>query len=173
MKKVILLTGIHGVGKGYISNRIKEIIDIPVYEASKLIKQTGNDSDENKKVANIPNNQELLKYAIENYVKEDLFILDGHTCLLDKERKIQVINQESLTKLNVIGVIYIYDDTEVIKERLYKRDGTEYDDKLLYDFQSAECENSEKLAKKLNVRFIKYKNSDNINPIINYLKDFN
>lgn len=172
MKKVILLTGIHGVGKGYISNKIKASIDIPVYEASKLIKQTGNDSDENKKVTNINKNQDLLKYAVENYVKEDLFILDGHTCLLDKEGRIQVINQESLTKLNVIGVIYIYDDIEVIKKRLYKRDEIEYDDKLLYDFQNAECENSEKLAKNLNVRFIKYKNSDNINPIINYLNDF-
>lgn len=171
MKKIILLTGIHGVGKGYISSCIKNCIKIPIYEASRLIKQSGNVSDLNKKVCNINNNQDILYSAINNYVKENLFILDGHTCLLNKDGGIEKISFQSLYKFNIVGIIYIYDNIENIKERLYKRDKIVYDIKKLDLFQKLEYENSLALSKNLNIRLFEFKNGEDINLIINYLKE--
>ena len=61
MKKIILLTGIHGVGKGYISERIRCQVNFPIYEASRLIKQSGNISDFNKLDKMRKNNIEILE----------------------------------------------------------------------------------------------------------------
>lgn len=171
MKNIILLTGIHGVGKGYISSCVKNHIKIPIYEASKLIKQSGNVSDLNKKVYNINDNQEILYNAINDYVKEKLFILDGHTCLLNKNGEIEKIDLQSLNKFDIIGIIYIYDNIENIKERLYKRDKIMYDTKKLDLFQKLEYENSLALSKNLNIKLFEFKNGEDINLIINYLKE--
>lgn len=171
MKKMILLTGIHGVGKGYISDCIRSQVNLQIYEASKLIKQSGNISDFNKKVSNINSNQDILRMAIDNYVKEDLFILDGHTCLLNEEGEIEKIDLEYLRKFNITGIIFIYDNGEKIKERLYKRDNTNYDIKKICLFQKLEYENSMKLSKDLNIKFLPFKNGNNINSIINFLKE--
>ena len=171
MKKKILLTGIHGVGKGYISERIRCQVNFPIYEASRLIKQSGNISDFNKKVSNISNNQDYLYYAIENFVKEDLFILDGHTCLLNEKGKIEKIDLKYLYKFNIVGIIFIYDNEENIKERLYKRDNIKYDTEKLRLFQKLEYENSMKLSKKLDIKLLKFKNNNNVNSIIKFLKE--
>lgn len=170
MKKIILLTGIHGVGKGYISNLIREKIKLPIYEASKLIKQTGNSSDYNKKVKNINKNQELLYMGINSFVKEDIFILDGHTCLLNINGEIEKINLSILRKFNVKGIIFVHDEANSIISRLYNRDRINYEYKVINNFQNFEYENSKKLAKELNIPFLKFKNGENIKKIIDFLE---
>lgn len=170
MKKIILLTGIHGVGKGYISNLIKDKIKLPIYEASKLIKQTGNDSDYNKKVKNINENQELLYLGINNFINEDVFVLDGHTCLININGDIEKINLDVLKSFNIIGIINIYDDVGLIKRRLYDRDKCNYEYEILDYFQKSEHENSKELAKELNVPFLKFRNGENIKSMINFLE---
>lgn len=170
MKKIILLTGIHGVGKGYISNLIREKIKLPIYEASKLIKQTGNSSDYNKKVKNINKNQELLYMGINSFVKEDIFILDGHTCLLNINGEIEKINLSILRKFNVKGIIFVHDEANSIISRLYNRDRINYEYKVINNFQNFEYENSKKLAEELNIPFLKFKNGENIKKIIDFLE---
>lgn len=160
-----------GVDKVYISECIRCQVNLPIYETSKLIKQSGNISDFNKKVSNISNNQDILYYAIENFVKEDLFMLDGHTCLLNEKGEIEKIDLKCLYKFNIFGIVFIYDNVEVIKERLYKRDNIKYDIEKLRLFQKLEYENSMKLSKKLDIKFLKFKNSNNVNSIIKFLKE--
>ena len=171
MKNIILLTGIHGVGKGYISNKIKKHIKIPIYEASKLIKLRGSSSDFNNKVYDVTDNQNKLFNAINVYVKEKLLILDGHTCLLNKNGDIEKIDLQSLCKFHIVGIIYIYDNIENIKKRLFERDKIMYEIDKLKLFQKSEYENALALSQNLNIKLFEFKNGDDINLIINYLME--
>ena len=170
MKKIIFLTGIHGVGKGYISNCIKDKIDVSIYTASDLIRKTGNKSDCNKKVLNINKNQEILSFAIETFIKEEKFILDGHTCLLNKDGKIETISLSSLSSLIISAIIFVCNDVESIQKRLYKRDHINYSYDDIKEFQKAEHDNSKKLAKQLNIPFLCFKNGDDLQKLIDYIK---
>lgn len=171
MKKVILLSGIHGVGKGFISKQIEKKINIPIYEASKLICSNGGLIDKNKKVNNVNSNQDLLVDSINNLVDHDLFILDGHTCLINNENHVELIDIDIFRRINVIGIILVYDDINIISERLAKRDNTNFDKLLLNDLQKAEVLNTEKLSKELSIPLLFFKNGDDINRLINFIKD--
>ncbi|MCZ9981683.1 hypothetical protein OFR20_09155 [Brachyspira hyodysenteriae] len=90
MSKIIFISGIHGVGKNYIANIIKEYLTINVYSASDLIeKYSKMDTDIDKKVLNIDANQQNLISSIDIFVKDKLFILLGHFCLFDKHYNIK------------------------------------------------------------------------------------
>lgn len=171
MKKVILLSGIHGVGKGFISRQIEKKINIPIYEASKLIRTNGGLINKNKKVNNVNSNQDLLVNSINNLVDYDLFILDGHTCLINNENHVELIDIDIFRRINVIGIVLVYDDVNIISERLDKRDNTHFDKLLLDDLQKAEVLNTEKLSKELSIPLLFFKNADDIDRLINFIKD--
>ena len=170
MKKIILLSGIHGVGKGYITGQLKKEISIPIYEASKLIRLNGVASDRDKIVDNVANNQELLVNSINNLIKEEIFILDGHTCLITADRNIESIDINYFREINIIGIISIYDDINIIKERIYKRDNINFSKSLLDDLQRTEIENTKRLSKQLCTPLLVFKNGDNINRLIDFVK---
>lgn len=171
MKKVIFLSGIHGVGKGFISKRIEKEINIPIYEASKLICLNGGLIDKDKKVKNVNGNQDLLINSINNLVEHDIFILDGHTCLINNENCIESIDIDIFRRINVIGIVLVYDDINIISERLYKRDNIHFDKLLLDNLQKFEILNTEKLSEELRVPLLSFKNGDDIKRLINFIKD--
>lgn len=173
MTKVILLTGIHGVGKKYISSKIKAKIDIPIYSASSLIRINNYKSDENKKVDNIDKNQEILSINIKKYIQEDLIILDSHTCLLDNKSNITKINNKWLKELNIIGIILLNDDLEIIQKRLLERDNLSFDLTYLKKFNKCEKETCFHFSKEYNIPLIQFKNSDDINPILDFILTIN
>lgn len=171
MKKVIFLSGIHGVGKGFISKQIEKEINIPIYEASKLIRLNGGIIDKDKKVNNVNSNQDLLINSINNLVEHDIFILDGHTCLINNENCIESIDIDIFRRINVIGIVLVYDDINIISERLYKRDNIRFDKLLLDNLQKSEILNTEKLSEELRVPLLSFKNGDDIKRLINFIKN--
>jgi len=70
-KKIIFVAGIHGVGKTYLCQSLKESIGIDHFSASQLISEFKREkfSSTDKSVKNINNNQELLLKAIEKYIQ--------------------------------------------------------------------------------------------------------
>lgn len=171
MKKVIFLSGIHGVGKGFISKQIEKEINIPIYEASKLIRLNGGLIDKNKKVNNVNSNQNLLVDSINNLVEHDIFILDGHTSLINKENIIESINIDIFRKINIIGIVSIYDDVNIISERLYKRDNINFDKILLDNLQKSELLNTKKLSEELGIPLLSFKNGDDIKILTNFIRN--
>ena len=159
MKKIILITGIHGVGKSYLCDKIKAMSDIPVYTASTLIKMHGVESDRQKRVENAHDNQNLLKFSIENYIVDDFFILDGHTCLLDKNSAIEDISP-SLEDLNIIGVISVVDKILSIQEKLKLRDDLKLDIEFLKEFQARDSKSACDYARKKNIPFIQVESDE-------------
>ena len=170
MKKVIFLSGIHGVGKGFISKQIEKEINMPIYEASKLIRLNGGIIDKDKKAKNVNDNQDLLINSINNLVEHDTFILDGHTCLINNENRIELIDIEIFRRINVIGIVLVYDDINIISERLYKRDNIYFDKSLLDDLQKSERLNTEKLSEELRVPLLSFKNGNDIKRLIDFIK---
>ena len=64
---MIFISGVHGVGKSYFCNLLKERLGISAYTASQLIaeaKQSGFSPD--KKIADINQNQLYLLEAVDN-----------------------------------------------------------------------------------------------------------
>lgn len=170
MKKVIFLSGIHGVGKGYISKQIEKEINIPIYEASKLICLIGGLINKDKKVKNVNNNQNLLVNSINTLVEHDIFILDGHTCLINRENLIESIDINLFRKINVIGVILVYDDVNIISQRLYDRDGINFDKLLLNNLQNSELLNTKKISEEFNIPLLLFKNGDDIKILVNFIR---
>lgn len=93
---MIFVSGIHGVGKTYFCNMVKDKLGINNYSASQLIagrREKGFSAD--KFVSDIDDNQVLLLNAI-NELRQtgEEFILDGHFCLLNEEGVITRIPME-------------------------------------------------------------------------------
>lgn len=171
MGKVILITGIHGVGKGYIAEQLKNKISIPVYTASELIRQSGVFIENDKRTKNIKSNQNQLLYAIHCFVHDDVFILDGHTCLINANHEIEGIDTEIFRQMDLIGIISIYDDIQAIQERMYQRNQLYFENSFLEKFQNCELDSSKKLAKTLNVPFLSFKNNSNIDSLVDFIEE--
>lgn len=88
-RKIIFIRGIRGSGKGTISKNICSNTSIIPLTASDLIKWNEMNVDSNnKKVNNILNTQERLIKGLNSIVNnENVYLLDGHFCLLNKNNE--------------------------------------------------------------------------------------
>lgn len=150
---MIFVGGIHGVGKSYFCERIKQQLNIDFFEASELIeKSKAIKFDSSKRIIDIENNQQLLLDAVarlnENGKK---YILCGHFCLLDKEGRIKKLPKEVFLRLNPISIILLTEDPINIYERRKRRDGyfQSIDDINL--FQSKEIKYALEIADENNI----------------------
>lgn len=150
---MIFVSGIHGVGKTYFCNMIKEKLGIRNFSASQLIaeKRKRNFSVD-KCVSDIDDNQLLLLNAINELRQADEeFILDGHFCLLTEEGVITRIPMETYTLLKPDIMILLLENSKTIAERRFQRDGIRQDECTIIDFQEAEKVYATEIAKQLNI----------------------
>lgn len=150
---MIFVSGIHGVGKTYFCNMIKDKLGIKNYSASQLIagrREKGFSAD--KFVSDIDDNQVLLLDAI-NELRQtgEEFILDGHFCLLNEEGVITRIPMETYTLLKPDTMILLLESPKIIAERRFQRDGIRQDECTINDFQCAEKAYVIEIARQLNI----------------------
>lgn len=152
---MIFVSGIHGVGKTYFCNMIKEKLGIKNYSASQLIAEKRKRSfsvDIDKYVSDIDDNQLLLLDAINELRQADEeFILDGHFCLLNEDGVITRIPMETYTLLKPDTMILLLENHKTIAERRLQRDGIQQDERTIIDFQEAEKVYATEIAKQLNI----------------------
>ena len=151
MEKVIhFVAGIHGVGKSTYCKYIAETYGIVHYSASDLIKRWNKTAVRaDKKVANINDNQDILISAINEYVVEDLIILDGHFCLLNEEQVPEKVPETTFKKLNLASATVMHDDVEAIINRIGKRDSTAQNINVFEALQNKEIAYAKELSKRL------------------------
>lgn len=150
---MIFVSGVHGVGKTYFCNIIKEKLGIKNYSASQLItERRKRDFSADKCVSDIDDNQLLLLDAI-NELRQagDEFILDGHFCLLNEEGVIKRIPVETYTLLKPDIMILLLENPKIIAERRFQRDGIRQDECTIIDFQEAEKVYATEIAEQLNI----------------------
>ncbi|MTK06521.1 MAG: AAA family ATPase [Hungatella sp.] len=155
MSSIAFLSGIHGVGKGYLGKKISESMNVSIYTASDLIRQYGQQALDGKIVPNINRNQDLLISAIHEIIpsNED-FILDGHLCLISKNNEISRIPKTTYESLGLKIMIVLMDNPKEIANRLFKRDNKVYDEAFLESFQAEEVRYAKELCNELNIELL-------------------
>lgn len=170
---MILVSGIHGVGKSFFCDCVKEQLNINYYSASQLITAKRNKGfSEDKHVPDIDNNQPLLIESIEELRQnEGEFILDGHFCLLDADGRITRIPSETYTSLKPDRIVLLTERPEIIAERREKRDGVQQDINDIKAFQDAERVYAKEISDQLEIPLIISSGLDDIQRIIKWVKE--
>ena len=173
-KIIIFIGGIHGVGKTSICKHLLRMKNLNHYSASQLIAKLKNEKLKSTKkiVEDISGNQDLLVYAIEKFVNTDnLILLDGHFCLLNKDYEVTRVPIETFYSINQTGIVVVIDSEENIIQKIKDRDCVSYDHELISYFQDEEIKYARCISDELNVPFIKYKATENINKLNQFLGD--
>lgn len=168
-KTILLIGGIHGVGKTFFCTSIQKKLSINIYSASDLIaKEKNTVFKKDKLIKNIADNQNFLYLAVQKLADSKL-ILDGHFSLLNKNQEVEKIPFEIFKELPISFITVIEADPCVIKDRLEKRDRRKWDVILLDKFQKVEISYAKEIAVKLKIDFVLLKSDDYEFFIKNYL----
>ena len=153
---MIFVSGVHGVGKTFFCNRVKEQRGINTYSASKLIAEKRNIGfSADKIVSDIDENQSLLLEAIDELRETgNEFILDGHFCLLESDGLISRIPMDTYTSLRPDKIILLTEQPSVIVARRFQRDGIVVEEADVDSFQREEMAYAEEVARNLGVQLI-------------------
>lgn len=169
---MIFVGGIHGVGKTRFCNIVGNQLNISVYSASELIEIKKNcQFTLSKYVRNIDKNQNyLLNSIFELYGQGQEFLLDGHFCLLNENRKITKISKEVFRLMNPELIILLTEKPEIIATRRMKRDGVIQEVSEIQKFQEAEKNYCVEIATELKIPFIISKGKDDLEKIIHFVE---
>lgn len=153
MGRRIILSGVHGVGKGYfISHQLADVENLSAITASQLISSVHNPEDAgNKRVKDVKNNQAILLNGLKKlWTNHDgTFLLDGHIVILDSNDRIQRIPISFFEDGMFDTLILLQDNPRLIYDRLIKRDGfSKLSLELISDIQRQETMYAEELVKK-------------------------
>lgn len=148
---MIFISGIHGVGKSYFCEIVKERIGLVSYSASELItKRKKQGFPASKLIPDIDENQQYLLDAVEELRSTgDEFIVDGHFCLLNGEGNITRISEDTYTSLKPDAIILLTEGPVVIAQRRFDRDGVKVSVDEIEAFQNEEKQYATDIAHKL------------------------
>lgn len=152
MNHTIMLTGVHGVGKGYLLSKM----NYPSYSASELIRNYKNEvTDYHKVVADVGGNQNSLLIAINKLnLLGKKYILDGHFCLINQRKQIERVPQEFYISLSLGAVFVLHEKVDIIYERLLNRDKLKLDIELIGLLQQNEISYANEIASVLKVPIV-------------------
>lgn len=150
---LILIAGIHGVGKTKLCNDIERNLGIKCYIASQLIEENSNIKlNRDKKVNDISDNQRILVSVIKKMQKENAhFILDGHFCLINADGKVEKISIKVFERLNPSVIMLVTAQAEVIMLRNKERLNLDMTEAFVEEFQREEVKHALYVGNKLNI----------------------
>ncbi len=171
-RKIIFVGGIHGVGKSTLCDSICLHSNAAHHSASDLISKFGKISHStNKFVADVNKNQDVLISAVNEYLHDGMYLLDGHFCLLSKEGKVIEVPISTFESLSPVAIIVLLDDPASIYSRLKERDKGKYDIESLSSFQNKELSYSENIAQRLRIPYLRanpFTDAENITKFVQH-----
>lgn len=169
----IFISGIHGVGKTTLTNRLKEVMDIDAYSVSDLIRKSGSElSKINKKTQNIEGNQNLWKKELRKIPVSNTFIfLDGHFSLLDKYGNIVEIPFSTFEDTDMKKIILLVQFPKVLKERIEKRDGSYMNIEKITQFQNSEICRAKIYSAQKNIPLFIFDNTKSFDELIRFIQN--
>lgn len=169
---MIFISGVHGVGKTYFCDMVRNELGINAYPASRLIvekKKSGFDSI--KLVADIDENQQYLLVAVDELRQNKRnFILDGHFCLLDTSGTVTRIEVDIFTSLRPEAIILLTEKPEVISQRRKEQDGKEVTPESIDAFQNEEQKYAEEVAAQIVAQLFVSKGSEDLPRTLDFIK---
>ncbi len=169
-KNVIFVAGIHGVGKtSYITSLQKQFPQLKSLSCSKLI----NWDKISKNVEDVQENQNYLIDTINKTIDPDEpYLLDGHFCLLNKNYSIENVDISFFEQINFSCIILIYENAEIVVNRLSDRDKMIYDTSFIMNLLKMEENRAKEIASYLNIPLFKTKSSYIEGDISIFIEDF-
>lgn len=168
---IIFIGGVHGVGKGTICQKIKEKLDFTHLSASEVLKWDDFKNEKgDKRVENVSTTQQRLIENLKNIVNpQKKYLRDGHFCLLKKDNSIERVPLKVFQQINPLAVIIVKEKSEVIRERLQKRDGRTYNISQIETMQKEEIESAKDLCTHLKIQLFE-SSTENIHETIVFLQ---
>lgn len=172
LKNIIFIGGIHGSGKGKICEEITSNFNINHLTASEVLKWTEISEQSSKTVVDISDTQNRLISNLQKIIKEEeIYLLDGHYCLLNSQNQPEKIPIQTFVDINPNKIILVIANSKEIKKRLETRDNKTYDLSLIDAFQNLEIEYANEISKVLSkpiliVDSLKF----DLNNLINFIK---
>lgn len=168
---MIFISGIHGAGKSFFTEKVKERCQIATYTASTLIADFKKCAfDLNKKVEDIFDNQQILLAALKvKSATDQEFLLDGHFCLLDKNDIVSKIEFNTYVDLAPKAIVLLTEHAEIIAERRKSRDGVIVNIESTAKFQKEEELYAMEVAEKLEIPIFISTGSTDINKAIDFI----
>ncbi|WP_345828675.1 ATP-binding protein [Erwinia sp. HDF1-3R] len=153
---LIFIAGVHGVGKGYLCEKYTSKNNVIHKSASQLIREHGSITlPTDKLVTDADRNQLILASALNALAKEQkTILLDGHFCLALKGGGIKKLDLNVINSLNVDAVVLIENTSDIIKKRIFERDG-KYPSYDLENLKELEQENAFYICDELNIQIKK------------------
>lgn len=151
---MIFVAGIHGAGKTTFCLELSNILGVPHFSASGLIKiwRKKNSWANDKLVNQIDENQEALLCSVKELNKiNPLIILDGHFVLLNSSKEIVCVEQKIFKELGIKGVILIESQPDVVASRLQMRDETKWDINLIKKIMQEERSQAYKFSSAMGI----------------------
>lgn len=170
---MIFISGVHGVGKSYFCNRVKEATGIECYSASSLIKERKKQAfSADKRVADIDENQLYLLAAVDDLrASVGEFLLDGHFCLLNTDGVITRISLDTFTTLQPEAIVLLTEAPEIIAKRRQERDGVDHKASDIKAFQDEEISYAKEVAELLQVPLKISTGSTDVDNTIEFIRD--
>jgi len=169
---MIFISGVHGVGKSYFCNMVKDATGIESYSASKLISQkkhSGFSTD--KLIPDIDDNQDYLLQAVNDLkATGHNFILDGHFCLLNASGIITRIPLDTFIALRPEAIILLTERPEIIAARRKERDRIDASIQNIEDFQHEECTYAKEVAAAIGANLYISDGAADLGNTIEYIK---
>lgn len=153
---ILMLSGVHGVGKGYFIQKVSSILgDYRVCTASELIHEERKASDAGyKRVSNVKLNQEILISKLnELNAVDNNCLLDGHLCVLNSAGKVERVPEDFFCRAKIQGIVILQDFSKEIVERIVRRDNKKIEYDLVEYMQKEEEKYAVELAVKYNIKF--------------------
>ncbi|OEG73208.1 hypothetical protein BEL05_13125 [Shewanella colwelliana] len=168
MKEIYFISGIHGVGKGTLCHQLNAELGLPIYSCSDLIKQNSGYIENSKIVTTAERNQEALIQGLRK-INEKRFLLDGHFCLIGKEKGIIELDYDVFDAIAPVAVINVVCEPSVIHERLLNRDGNAINVDKLELLQLKETARAKEYCEINSISLYDYQSSNPIDLLVKIL----
>lgn len=169
---MIFVSGVHGVGKSYFCNLVKESTGIETYSASTLITaKKQSEFSKDKLIPDIDDNQQFLLMAV-NELKTfgKNFILDGHFCLLNASGEVQRISHDTFTMLKPDAIVLLTEKPEIIVSRRRERDRIDITAESVEQFQEEERRYAGEVAKNIGAKLFISNGAEDLMQAIDFIK---
>lgn len=137
---MIFLAGVHGAGKTTLVKHWEKELGIKGYNAGLLIEHGGNKKmPMNKEISNIDDNQKILEYEVSLLSNErNLFVLEGHLCLIDGNGRVARISRNIFETLKPETIWVLVDDADTIAKRNWNKSSLLSSPSFICEFQKQE-----------------------------------
>ncbi|MBE3686819.1 ATP-binding protein [Vibrio parahaemolyticus] len=141
-KGIIFVSGVHGVGKSTLCTKLSNKTGIPFLSASTIIREFKAENENiNRLNAEVMSNAKAFNLGVKELLKKnDYYIIDGHTILLDENGDYIPIPPNIFSDLPIIKFVTMYNDLSVIGERMSNDIPKNMD--FLREFQNLELNQS-------------------------------